>query len=81
MSLILEPNDLQSSCWIKLRRYLEDRQQNLRIENDSVKLTAEETASKRGRIAEIGEILELGENRAIRSGLVEVNAKTPFNPS
>lgn len=74
MSLILNSVDTTSATWQKLRRHLVDRLQNLREENDSLKLSEAETAAKRGRIAEIVEMLSLEDMSAAKAGLV------PFKP-
>jgi hypothetical protein len=70
MSLVLNGADTTSSTWQKLRRHLTDRLNNLREENDSLKLTEVETAAKRGRIAQIVEILDLEDMSAAKAGLV-----------
>lgn len=62
----LLPSDTRSGVWNRLEADLRDRLARLREENDSG--DAEETARRRGRIAEIKELLAFGvDARAQRS--------------
>jgi hypothetical protein len=55
-----KPNiDTHSQTWISLKRYLNDRLQTLRMQNDAPK-TFDETERLRGQIAEIKVMLSLG---------------------
>lgn len=54
--------DKASQLWSDLSEYLTSRLQALRQQNDS-RLTETETAALRGRIAEIKDMLRLGEDR------------------
>ena len=54
--------DLHSSLWFRLNKHLEERRQELRTENDSMNLDERRTAEKRGRIAEITELLDSATN-------------------
>ena len=58
MSFPFTSGDLNSPTWFRLRKYLEDRRQELRVQNDSPTLDERKTAEKRGRIAEITELLD-----------------------
>lgn len=57
----LERHELDNPLWLKLKAHYEARLAELRIQNDSPNMTAEQTAALRGRIAEIKETLRLGE--------------------
>lgn len=52
------PSDINSSLWMRLRRHLEARRAELREQNDSMNLDEHKTCEKRGRIAEINELLD-----------------------
>ena len=56
----LTPGEQQTPLYIKLRRHLETRLQELREKNDSAVLTQDETARLRGRIDEIKLLLKAG---------------------
>ena len=56
----LDRVETQSALWQKLRKDFEYRIDSLRRENDA-NLDAVQTASKRGRIAQLKELLALGE--------------------
>lgn len=55
----LTVQDVHSSTWVALRDYMRDRITQLREENDSG--DSEITAKRRGRIAELKDMLTLGE--------------------
>ncbi len=55
---MIDPRDFDTPQWQRLRDHLTARLQQLREENDSG--DAESTAKRRGRIAEIKELLALG---------------------
>ena len=68
----LMPADVKTGTWERLTADLEARLQRLRIENDAAHPTndADATAKRRGRIAEILELLAFGrEARSQRSEL------------
>jgi hypothetical protein len=54
----LRNSDLHSETWVRLRKHLASRLNELRNKNDA-DLTPTETASLRGRIAEIKSLLAL----------------------
>lgn len=51
--------DFSSGTWLSVVRYLEDKQQTLRVKNDDRKLDSTETAYVRGELAMIKELLAL----------------------
>lgn len=63
MSFQFTPSDINSSLWHRLKQYLESRRSELRAENDSMTLDERQTANKRGRIAEISELLDAANPR------------------
>lgn len=60
MSEILSDIERKSAVWLKLKAHLEERLENHRSKNDG-DLSGDLTAKTRGRIAEIKELLKLGE--------------------
>lgn len=50
---VLNPADRQSPLWLKLKKHAEERLAKMRVRNDSMKLDEKDTASMRGRIAEL----------------------------
>ena len=56
---LLTPSDIHSALWRKLEEHLNARLLILRARNDG-NLSADETAKLRGRIAEIKNMIELG---------------------
>lgn len=64
---ILNDADRQSAVWKKIKKHLEERRETLRKQNDSPKLSAEETAFLRGRIREIGKLLGEAEPKEIKT--------------
>lgn len=58
----LNENDQQSATWKKLEKYLQDRLETLRAENDRTR-GAKETEKLRGKIAAVKELLALGKPR------------------
>ena len=61
---MIEPRDFETQTWQRLRALLTARLQQLREENDSG--DAEITAKRRGRIAELKELLALETTQARR---------------
>lgn len=61
---MIEPRDFDTQTWQRLRALLTARLQQLREENDSG--DAEITAKRRGRIAELKELLALEKPQARR---------------
>jgi hypothetical protein len=59
--MLINHADGHSETWIKLRKHLEVRLDELRRSNDSRNLGEIETAHLRGRIAEVAYILSLDE--------------------
>ena len=55
--------DFTSPTWRALDDYLRIELSKLRSKNDSIKLSSDETASIRGRIAQIQELLSLPRNQ------------------
>jgi hypothetical protein len=60
MEINFNDADRNSSTWNKIRRHYEARLETMRRKNDGV-LTPEETARLRGRIAEIKNLLAIGD--------------------
>lgn len=56
----LTPGERQHPLWLKLKAHLEERLAGHRLKNDN-NLTQDETQKVRGRIAELKELLKLGE--------------------
>ena len=56
---ILGPADRNSGLWRRLASYLEARLEELRRQNDNSHLDERQTASLRGRIAQVNELLAL----------------------
>ncbi len=59
-SLVLSPQDIQGATWNKVLQYLNQRLDTKRAENDNSK-TIEGTEKLRGRIAEIKNLMSLGQ--------------------
>jgi hypothetical protein len=57
--MILTAIDKGSDLWRKLKEHYESRRQEHRVANDNGRLTDLETARLRGRIAELGDLLDL----------------------
>ncbi len=57
----LTPADKHSPTWMRLKEHLNARLQTLRIQNDA-EATPEQTANRRGRIAEIKFLLTLDDS-------------------
>lgn len=57
----LDAIETRSAVWIKLHTHLRSQLQSLRERNDGTQLDAIETARLRGRIAQVKEILALGQ--------------------
>jgi ribosomal protein L30/L7E len=57
---LLTAEDRDNRLWLKLKANLEDRLTALRIQNDSTKLTLDDTNKLRGRIQEVKRLLSLG---------------------
>ena len=57
---LLDQSDVQSQAWIKVKAHLTERLQDHRIKNDG-RLNEIETATVRGRIAEILYALSLSD--------------------
>lgn len=57
----LDAIETRSAVWIKLHTHLRSQLQTLRERNDGAQLDAIETARLRGRIAQVKEILALGQ--------------------
>lgn len=57
----LTPQELQSSTWLKLEAYLQQKLADLRSQNDG-DMSMEATARLRGRVAQVKFILSLREN-------------------
>lgn len=51
--------DFSTACWQRLQRHLRDRLDALRLQNDRLVNTETQTASIRGRIDEVKELLAL----------------------
>ena len=56
----LTPGEVQTVVWLKIQAHFQDRLASMRKRNDNP-LSELETATLRGRIAEIKEILSLAE--------------------
>lgn len=59
-AVTLSVAERQSAVWLKIKAHLERRLDDQRKRNDG-NLTADDTAKTRGRIAEIKELLKLGD--------------------
>ncbi|MFA7269928.1 MAG: hypothetical protein WC073_11335 [Sterolibacterium sp.] len=59
--MILDLNDLHSQTWSKIKAHFTERLQDHRTKNDG-RLTENDTAYLRGRIAEAQHILQMGED-------------------
>jgi ribosomal protein L30/L7E len=57
---LLSAQDRDDRLWRKIKENLEDRLTALRIQNDSTKLTLDDTNKLRGRIQEVKRMLSLG---------------------
>lgn len=64
MSERIELSDAEksSAAWGKVRAYLSNRLNELRVANDR-DMTEQETAKQRGRIAEVRALMALGDDR------------------
>lgn len=60
---LLDPIDLKSATWEKIRVYLEDRKAALTRENENLELPDRETTALRARLLEVKALLKLGEVR------------------
>jgi len=59
-SEVLSLSEIQGATWAKVLAYLNQRLESKRVENDNTK-TAKETEKLRGRIAEIKNLIALGQ--------------------
>lgn len=59
--MTLDAIETRSAVWIKLHAHLRSQLQAMRERNDGAQLDAIETARLRGRIAQVKEILALGQ--------------------
>ena len=66
--MLLNASDVQSQTWIKIKKLFEDRLAEHRVRNDG-RLTEEETAYLRGRIAEAKHILSLADKDPVTLNL------------
>lgn len=55
----LEPADFRTTVWAKVQAHLQGRLDELRLENDALLLSWDQTLIKRARIDEIKELLAL----------------------
>lgn len=60
-ALLLSSGDKTSPTWLKLAAHLNEELRVARIKNDNEKLTEQQTAALRGRIATLKSILRLGD--------------------
>lgn len=58
----LSKTDRLSPIWVAIKAHLESRLERLRLMNDNESLDAVQTASIRGRIAEVKGLLSVGED-------------------
>lgn len=63
---LLNAADLQSSAWDKIKKHLEDRIQEIHLELESPK-GVEDTATLRGRIKEIRQLIDKIEPKEIKT--------------
>lgn len=61
--LILLDRDLNNDLWLRITEHLERRLALLRQQNDGIRLTPEDTAVLRGRIAEVKHLLAAGKRQ------------------
>lgn len=61
MASLLDANDKKSPLWVKIKTHYEQRLEMLRRKNDK-RRSDEETDYLRGRIAEVKELLTLGDS-------------------
>jgi hypothetical protein len=59
---LLSDAERRSLTWRKIARYIEARTQELRVNNDALSLDERRTAALRGGIAELKNLLALGED-------------------
>lgn len=62
MDPVLLPHELESSAWLKIKAYLEERLAERREYNDGESLTEKETALVRGEIKHIKKMLRIGKD-------------------
>jgi len=58
--MLLNPSDLQSPTWLKIKKHVEERVESHRSSNDG-RLSESDTAHLRGRIAEAKYLLALAD--------------------
>ena len=71
----LDPADLSSSTWARLRKHMEGRREALRRQNDNPELSATDTAFKRGEIRALTNLLALGNPPAPAAGADEIQGE------
>lgn len=74
---MIEPRDFDTQTWQRVRAHLTARLQQLREENDSG--DAEITAKRRGRIAEIKELLALDKTAQARRQQPTADTRQPVD--
>ena len=68
----LERHDFDSRMWVLLREHINERIQKLRVDNDRPQNTEQQTATLRGRILELKELL------ALETALAQAASPDPF---